>query len=135
MRKNVAGELSSPQKAAVILAVLGPETAAEVLKHLTEEQVEALSLEMVRLDKITPEIRSTVVKEFHDMAKAQDFIAEGGLENAKKVLETAFGAEQADLMMRRIVNAMQIVPFEFLKSPRPAQSLRPALVWRCGTRP
>lgn len=123
MRKTVAGELSSPQKAAVILAVLGPETAAEVLKHLTEEQVEALSLEMVRLDKITPEIRSTVVKEFHDMAKAQDFIAEGGLENAKKVLETAFGAEQADLMMRRIVNAMQIVPFEFLRRADPQQLL------------
>ena len=123
MKKPPTGELNSRQKAAVILAVLGPESAAEVVKHLSEEQVESLSLEMARLDKITPEVRSNVVQEFHDMAQAQDFIAEGGVENAKKVLEKAFGAEQADLMMRRVVNAMQIVPFEFLRRADPQQLL------------
>lgn len=121
MRKAAVGDLSSPQKAAVILAVLGPEGAAEVVKHLTEEQVEALSLEMARLDKVSSDVRSNVVKEFHDLAQAQDFIAEGGVENAKKVLEKAFGSDQADLMMRRIMNAMQIMPFEFLRRADPQQ--------------
>ncbi len=123
MRRPVAADLSSRQKAAIILAVLGPEVAAEVLKHLTEEQVEALSLEVARLEKVSPDVRSQVVKEFHEMAQAQDFIAEGGVENARKVLEKAFGSEAADLMIRKVVNAMQIVPFEFLKRADPQQLL------------
>jgi len=123
MRKMPASELSSRQKAAIILAVLGPEPAAEVLKHLNEDQVEALSLEMARLEKITPDVRANVVREFHDMAQAQDFIAEGGVENAKRVLERAFGADHADLLMRKVINAMQIVPFEFLKRTDPQQLL------------
>lgn len=123
MRKVVNGDLNSRQKAAIILAVLGPEPAAEVLKHLTEDQVEAISLEMARLDKVTPDIRTNIVQEFHEMAQAQDFIAEGGVENAKKVLEKAFGSDQADLLMRKVVNAMQIVPFEFLRRTDPQQLL------------
>ncbi|MBS1714732.1 MAG: flagellar motor switch protein FliG [Armatimonadetes bacterium] len=105
------------------MAVLGPEAAAEVLKHLTEDQVEAISLEMARLEKVSPDIRSNVVREFHDMAQAQDFIAEGGVDNARKILEKAFGEENADLMIRKVVNAMQIVPFEFLKRTDPNQLL------------
>lgn len=123
MRSAPANDLSPRQKAAVILAVMGPEVAAEVLRHLSEEQVEALSLEMARLEKISPQVRSTVVGEFHEMAQAQDFVAEGGVENARKVLEKAFGADKADLLMRKVVNAMQIVPFEFLKRTDPQQLL------------
>src|SRR5204863_5372163 len=93
LRAPQMSDLNSRQKAAIILAVLSPEVGAEVLKHLSEEQVEALSLEMARLDKVTPQVRATVVNEFHEMAQAQDFVAEGGVENAKKVLERAFGAD------------------------------------------
>lgn len=123
MRKSAVSDLNSRQKAAIILAVLGPEIASEVLRHLTEDQVEALTLEMARLEKVSSEVRANVVKEFHDMAQAQDFIAEGGVDNARKVLEKAFGADAADLMIRKVVNAMQIVPFEFLKRTDPQQLL------------
>jgi len=78
---------------------------------------------MARLEKVSPDIRSNVVKEFRDMAQAQDFIAEGGVDNARKILEKAFGEENADLMIRKVVNAMQIVPFEFLKRTDPNQLL------------
>ncbi|MBS1722936.1 MAG: flagellar motor switch protein FliG [Armatimonadetes bacterium] len=123
MRRPATNELSTRQKAAIIMAVLGPEIAAEILKNLTEEQVEAISLEMARLEKVTPDIRSKVVQEFHEMALAQDFIAEGGVENARKALEKAFGEENADMMIRKVVNAMQVVPFEFLKRTDPQQLL------------
>lgn len=122
MRK-VQSELTSRRKAAIILAVLGTDLASEVLKHLTEDQVEALTLEIARLDKVNPEVRGQVVQEFHEIAQAQDFIAEGGVENAKRALEKAFGAEQADVLIRKVVNAMQIVPFEFLKRTDPQQLL------------
>ncbi|MBL8087811.1 MAG: flagellar motor switch protein FliG [Chthonomonas sp.] len=121
MRKQ--GEaLTSRRKAAVMLTLLG-ESAADVIKHFDEEQVEALSVEIARLEKVTTEQREQVITEFHEMAMAQDYIAEGGLEQARKVLSAAFGDEKADAMVKRILAAMQVVPFEFLRKADPQQLL------------
>lgn len=106
-----------------MLTVLGPEHAAQVITHFDDEQIELLSVELARLEKVTSEQREQVIKEFHDLAMAQDYIAEGGIDQAKKMLEAAFGAEKADAMVKRIIAAMQVVPFEFLKRADPAQLL------------
>ncbi|MBX7135675.1 MAG: flagellar motor switch protein FliG [Fimbriimonadaceae bacterium] len=115
--------MSTRKKAAIILTVMGPEAAGSVLKRFDDDTVEMLSLEVARLEKVTPEQREAVVNEFHEMAIAQDIIAEGGIENAKKALEAAFGTERAELLAQKIVTAMQVVPFEFLKRADPAQLL------------
>lgn len=122
MRKRVE-VLSNRQKAAVMLMVLGPELSGNVVRHLEDEHVEMLSLELARLDKITPEQREGVISEFYESAIAQEFIAEGGVEQARKLLESAFGLERADEVIKRITAAMQIVPFDFLKKADPAQVL------------
>lgn len=122
MRK-IPGEMSTRKKAAIILTVMGPEAAGSVLKRFDDDTVELLSLEVARLERVSPEQREAVVNEFHEMAIAQDIIAEGGVENAKKALEAAFGVEKADMMAQKIVTAMQVVPFEFLKRADPAQLL------------
>lgn len=116
-------ELNSRQKAAIILMVLGSEVSGHVLKHFKEDQIEALTMEVARLDRVTPEQRENVIMEFHELAMAQDFIAEGGVENAKQVLEAAFGKDRAGEMLDKIVAAMQVVPFEFLKKADPSQVL------------
>lgn len=123
MRKMESLELTPRRKAAIVLTVLGPKNAGEVVKHFSDEQIETLSLEVARLEKITPEVRGAIVQEFHEMCMAQDFIAEGGVENARKVLEAAFGFERADTVIRKILSAMQVVPFEFLKRADPNQLL------------
>lgn len=122
MRK-ASGELSFRQKAAVILMLLGPDLSGKVLQHFEEAHIEALSLEVARLDKITPAQREAIIDEFHDVAVAQDYIAEGGVEHAKRVLESAFGPEKAGAIVDRIVEAMQVVPFDFLRKADPQQVL------------
>ncbi|HVL40370.1 MAG TPA: flagellar motor switch protein FliG [Fimbriimonadaceae bacterium] len=119
MRKK--DELNYKQKAAIMLMVLGPEMSGKVIRHFDDEQIEILSLELARLDKVTSEQREQTITEFYETAIAQDYIAEGGIENAKKVLEAAFGSERANEVMKRIMAAMQVVPFEFLKRADPAQ--------------
>ncbi len=119
MRKTET--LSSRQKAAVMLMCLGPDSSANVIRHLEEDQVEALTLEVARLDRVSPEQREAVITEFHELAVAQDFIAEGGVERAKRLLEEAYGSSKADEMLRKVVTAMQVVPFDFLKKADPAQ--------------
>lgn len=122
MRK-AAQAMTGRRKAAIILAILGHEVAAEIIKHFSEDQIETISLEMARMEKIGPEMRANIIAEFHELAMAQDYIAEGGVENAKRVLEGAFGADKADVMIRKIMNAMQVMPFEFLKRADPQQLL------------
>jgi flagellar motor switch protein FliG len=122
MKKNKQ-EMSNRQKAAIMLMVLGPELSGQIIRHLEEEHIEQLSLEVARMERVLPEERAEVVTEFHDIAVAQDFIAEGGVDHAKKVLEAAFGSDRAEQVMKRIVAAMQVVPFEFLRKADPAQVL------------
>lgn len=106
-----------------MLMVLGSEIAGKVVRHLDEEHIEVLSLELARLDKVSPEQREAVIAEFYESAVAQEFIAEGGVEQARQVLEAAFGEERAEEVIKRIVAAMQVVPFEFLKKADPSQVL------------
>lgn len=122
MRKK-SEEISNRRKAAIIVTVLGPEFAGDILKHLSEEQIEMLSLEIARLEKVSPETKARIITEFHEMALAQEFIAEGGIENARKTLEAALGEEKAGEMVSKINNAMQVVPFDFLKKADPQQLL------------
>lgn len=122
MRKKQE-ELNSRQKAAVLLMALGPETSGKVVRHLEEEHLEQLTMELARLEKIGPDQKQTIIDEFYEVAIAQDFIAEGGVDHARKLLESAFGSERAEEMVHRITVAMQVVPFDFLKKADPAQVL------------
>lgn len=116
-------ELNNRQKAAVMLMVLGADLAGQIVRHLNEEQMELLSLELARLDKVTPEQRNGVIGEFYEVAIAQEYIAEGGIEHARRVLESAFGSDKAEHVVKRIVSAMQVMPFDFLKKADPGQVL------------
>jgi flagellar motor switch protein FliG len=121
MKKGV--EMSSKQKAAIILMCLGPELSGKVIRHFDEDQIEQLTLEVARLDKVSSEQREAIISEFYDLALAQEYIAEGGVEHAKSLLESAFGEQKANQIVARIVQAMQVVPFDFLKKADPAQVL------------
>ena len=121
MRKRE--ELTPKKKAAVMLMVLGPEVSGQVLKHLEPDHIEQLSLEIARLDRVTADQREQIIHEFYDLAIAQDYIAEGGIEHARKVLESALGTEKSQEVLNKIVTAMQVVPFEFLKKADPHQVL------------
>jgi flagellar motor switch protein FliG len=122
MRKKL-DELTNRQKAAVMLMVLGPELSGQVIRHLEEEHVEHLSLELARLEKVTPEQREQAIAEFYEVAVAQEYISEGGVEQARQVLEAAFGSDRAKELVGKVVTAMQVVPFEFLKKADPSQVL------------
>ncbi len=122
MRKKQE-DLTNRQKAAVMLMVLGPELSGPIVRALEEDHIEGLTLELARLDKISPEQREAVIQEFYESAIAQEFIAEGGVQQARDMLEAAFGTDKAEEVIKRIVAAMQVVPFEFLKKADPSQVL------------
>lgn len=116
-------QLTNREKAAVLLVALGPEATAKIYKHLREEDVENLALDVARLGKVTPEIRRQVVAEFHEMCLAQEVISEGGIDQARRALETAFGQDRANEVINKVIQTLQVLPFDFIKKTDPSQLL------------
>ena len=75
------------QKAAILLIALGPERSAGVFKHLKEEEIEELTLEIANTRSVTPQVKEMVINEFYEVCLAQQYIAEGGIGYAKELLE------------------------------------------------
>lgn len=109
------------RKAAVLLVQLGKTKAANVLAHLSESEVEAISSEIARLDSVSQGEAGAVLQEFHDMMTARGHIARGGLSFAQQVLEQTMGAERAAQIIERLHAAAIQMPFQFLHQADPAQ--------------
>ncbi len=115
--------LSGRQKAAALLIALGTEVSAQVFKHLSEEEIEILTLEIANTRRITPEERQTVLEEFYQMALARDYISQGGIEYARDVLTKALGDDKAIDVINRLTASLQVRPFEFVRKADPTQLL------------
>jgi len=123
MAKRETKELTGKQKAAILLISLGPDVAASIYKHLSEEEIEQLSLEISGVKKVEFSAKDEVIEEFHHIALAQDYITQGGVGYAKTVLEKALGAEQANIILNRLTSSLQVRPFDFARRADPNQIL------------
>lgn len=122
-KKEKKGGLTGKQKAAILLISLGPDVSASVYKHLSEEEIERLTLEISSVRKVDSAEKETVLEEFHNIALAQDYITQGGIGYAKTVLEKALGEEQAETIINRLTSSLQVRPFDFARKADPAQVL------------
>jgi flagellar motor switch protein FliG len=109
------------RKAAIVLIQLGRERAAQVLNHLNESEVEAITAEIARLDSILPDENATVINEFRDLLTARSHIAQGGLAFARQVLEESLGSDRASEIIDRLNAAAVQMPFQFLRRVDPGQ--------------
>jgi len=123
LKKEKKGELTGKQKAAILLISLGPDVSASVYKHLSEEEIERLTLEISSVRNVDSAEKENILEEFHNIALAQDFITQGGIGYAKEVLEKALGAEQAAAIINRLTSSLQVRPFDFARKADPAQIL------------
>src|SRR5690625_3278042 len=105
------GALTGKQKAAILLISLGPDVSAKVYKHLSEEEIEKLSLEISSVKKVDTDMKDEVLEQFHQTALAQDYISQGGIGYAKTVLEKAFGKQEASEIINRLTSSLQVKPF------------------------
>jgi flagellar motor switch protein FliG len=123
MAKREQKGLSGKQKAAVLLISLGPDISANVYKHLNEEEIEKLTLEISGVKKVDSMTKEEILEEFHNIALAQDYITQGGIGYAKTILEKALGHEQAMTIINRLTSSLQVRPFDFARKADPAQIL------------
>ncbi|MHB1650884.1 MAG: flagellar motor switch protein FliG [Desulfitobacteriaceae bacterium] len=123
MAQTAQMALSGLQKAAILMISLGPEHSAHVIKHLGEAEIDQLTLEMANVRKVSTDHRDMVLEEFHQMCIANDYIAQGGIEYARDVLERALGEQRAFEIISRLSSSLKMRPFDLVRRTDPKQLL------------
>lgn len=108
-------ELTSREKAAILMIMLGKEHAAKIYKHLNEDEVEQLTLSITSTRHVDPNEKEAVLNEFLEICMAQKFISEGGINYASEVLEQAFGEKKANDLISRLSSSLRVRPFDFIR--------------------
>lgn len=108
-------QISSAQKAAMVLSSIGTENASLVFKHFTDEEIEKITLEVAKMDYWPVQVVSDVLNDFYELCLTQKVISEGGVEYAREVLEKAFGPDQAAQLFDRITKQLKSKAFAFVR--------------------
>ena len=116
-------DISGLQKAAVLLISLGPERSAQVFKHLKDEEIEQLTLEIANTRSVPADVKEMVMDEFYEICLAQQYIAEGGIAYAKQLLDAALGEDKAKTVIGKLTASLQVRPFEFVRKADASQLL------------
>ncbi len=116
-------DLDGVQKAAILLITLGPEKAATIFKHLKEEEIEQLTLEIANTRSVSPAEREQVLNEFYEVCLAQQYISEGGIGYARDLLKNALGEDKAREVLGKLTASLQVRPFEFIRKTEASQIL------------
>jgi flagellar motor switch protein FliG len=105
--------LTKLQKLAVLLLVLGPESAAEILRHFEEKELEAISAEMVKFNFVSQELQAAVLRDFAQVAVEAGTSVTGGVDFVSNTLTRAVGQFRAANIVNRVakgVNATMLRP-------------------------
>ncbi len=105
------------------MIALGTEVSATIFKHLTEQEIEELTLEISNVRKIDPDMKKQIIDEFFQTALAQEYISQGGIGYAKQILEKALGPDEAKQIIQRLTTTLQVRPFDFMRKSDPQQIL------------
>jgi len=120
---NKKGAMTGREKAAILLISLGPEYSAQIFKHLNDDEIEELTLEIANMRKVAPDEKERILEEFYEICVAQEYISEGGINYAKDVLEKALGSQKALEIINKLTASLQVKPFDFARKADPSQLL------------
>jgi flagellar motor switch protein FliG len=115
MAKTATKGLTGREKVAILMVALGNEVAAEIYKRLDDATIEIVTLEIANLRNVTPEQRLGVLKDAQEMLLAREYMARGGVDYARDILERALGPERAQNLLTRITASLQVRPFDFMR--------------------
>lgn len=105
------------------MVLLGDEASAGIFRFLQEDEVQEISKEISRLGEINLQVADGVLEDFYRLSVAQNFLARGGPEFAKKLLVKAFGTESSKKLLDYLNISMQstLVGFDNLQKADPVQ--------------
>ena len=124
-------EVPARTKVAILMIALGQETTAEVMKFLTDPEVEQIAQAIAELDVVTTEQEDEILEEFEQLLVAGKYVSQGGMDFARGALEKALGPRKAQSLLDRVtsttssgfymlrnVDPNQIIPFITKEHPQ-----------------
>ena len=94
--------MSKVQKLAALLIILGPDGAAQILRSLGAQDLDAVATEMARLPVITQDLRTDILREMSEVAMVATTTVRGGVEYTQAALEKAVGSHKASDIISRV---------------------------------
>jgi len=113
---STTDKLSPTQKAAFILIAMGADCASDVMRNMSDSEVEQITVEIARSKNVTSDHLAHVIEEYYELLSANKYITEGGIEYAKQILESAWGATRAEDIIKRVEAATEISAFYLLQT-------------------
>ncbi|MGA2034184.1 MAG: flagellar motor switch protein FliG [Thermoguttaceae bacterium] len=102
------------RKAAVLLMSLPDDQAAQLLGKLEPKQVEAVTIEIAKLNGVTGEEQETVIQDFASANPTGLSMRTGGLDVARQLVERALG-KGAGTTLDNVRQSIEALPFGFLQ--------------------
>ena len=121
MKTSVSRTISNKQKAALLMLSLDTENATRMMKGLTSEEIEYLTVEIASLKGVHSGQIDDVIEEFHQLILAQEYVVQGGWDFAQKLLESSIGATKARSVMDKVKTLTHVTGFAMLKKADPKQ--------------
>jgi flagellar motor switch protein FliG len=120
---NEQEKIPGMRKAAILMVMIGEAASSEILRQLDDDEVQLLSREIARVQSLNSTEAEGVLEEFYQMAVAHDYVVKGGIDYARKVLNSAFGAEHAKKMLDRLIKSLgnETLSFDALQKTDPSQ--------------
>lgn len=115
-----APQITGLQKVAILLISLGSDISAKILKqNFHEEDIEKISQQISLIDRIPTELQSLVIDEFIQLTRARQYLAAGGLDYARDMLEKAIGKEKAARILDKVSLTIKNRPFAAIRKADP----------------
>lgn len=120
---NQTAHLSGLRKATVFLIAIGEQASAQVIKDLSEEEVQLIGKSITTADPVSSEDAFSVLQEFHELALARSYVVKGGPDYASRMLRAAFGNDAARRLLDRVNQAIgaESANFDSLQKAEPQQ--------------
>jgi len=120
------GSMPGLSKAAILMVLLGEETASQIYRNLAEADLQKLTRRISDLEPVKPEAAMAVLEEYHQLTVTQDYISQGGPEYAQKLLVKAFGEDGARTLLSQVTRAeeMTLTQLSSLQNADPQQIAR-----------
>lgn len=110
-------DLTVVEKVAILLISLDKKYSADVLRHLSEKNIEKIAYCIAESKVVPQEAKSLVLKEFYQICVSEGYLeGNGGLLYAKEVLTEALGSERCVEIFGKMSAYSKVKPFDFLKN-------------------
>lgn len=107
-------DMTGIERAAALLVALGSETASDVLKHLDDDSIEKLTVEISKIGRLSALEREDLIGEFLIDLKKENRKIKAGEDTARELLSRAFGTEKAEDIIKKLEGMDLEQQFEFL---------------------